>query len=124
MRSWNLGQLSRCDSRRSVGPRTPQVTRHRVNVSHDRNDVRFTRPHGDPGRLLRSVPSLQPTMPRTLLSVLLSTIVAGAAVGQCSSLATATLGGNAQNGAMFDVVNTSASSMNVVSFDQCFHAVG
>ena len=63
-------------------------------------------------------------MPRTLRSFVLSTLVAGSAVGQCASLATPTPGGNSQHGSMFDVVNVAATSISIGSFDQCFHAAG
>jgi hypothetical protein len=63
-------------------------------------------------------------MLRITQSLLLSSLFAASAIGQCFSVTTLTTSGNGQNGTMFDVVNISATPINIGSFDQCFFNAG
>ena len=57
-------------------------------------------------------------------TLLLSSLLAGSAFAQCFSVTTLTISGNGQSGTMFDVVNISATPINIGSFDQCFFNAG
>ena len=63
-------------------------------------------------------------MPPVLLFLLLATLTAGSALGQCFSVTSSSAGGNSNDGTMFDVVNISANAITIGSFDQAFAVPG
>jgi len=63
-------------------------------------------------------------MQRQSLSLVLASLLASSAFGQCFSVTTLTSSGNGQSGTMFDVVNISATPILIGSFDQCFFNAG
>ena len=65
-----------------------------------------------------------PSMQRQSLSLVLASLLASSAFGQCFSVTTLTSSGNGQSGTMFDVVNISATPILIGSFDQCFFNAG
>jgi hypothetical protein len=63
-------------------------------------------------------------MLRTSQTLLLASLLAGSAFGQCFAVTTLTSSGNGQSGTMFDVTNISAGPISIGSFDQCFFGAG